>query len=190
MQVVDLLYNDVLSQFYKGYFVKEAEQIKRREEVSKCNHLFVCTDIDDISPIIECVHCSLSNRTLNFYYQFSKRIDMNKYKISNEKFPFEAKLFIETFPNCLLDDIYNIDLNNYNLISTEVIKTWHARLLYLASCEIELTGDYLKKFQIMKEINELEDEFERIQISKEMDIFTLIRKYIENKNQNTKVYRK
>lgn len=192
MQVVDLLYNDVLSQFYKGYFVSEEEKRKRKEKVSKCNHLFVCTDIDDISPVIECIHCSLSNRTLNFYYQFSRRIDMNKYKISDtkEKFPFEAKLFIENYPSCLIDNNYNFDLNNYNLISKEVIKTWHARILYLASSEIEQTDDYLKSFQIMKELNELEDDFERIKIENELDIFTLVRKYIDKNNPNKKVYKK
>lgn len=176
MQVVDLLYNDTLAQFYKGYHLKDEIKEKRIEQVKNCNHVFVCTDIDDLSPVIECIHCGLNNRTLNYYHKFMRYVDKNKipHELKN-LLPFEAKLFMEELPSFFSRQDNNLD--RFNLLSDEIIRTFHASVLYQAAREINNQDDDHTLFEIMKSLNSLETEFERVKIEKKEDTYELVSRY-------------
>ena len=183
MEVVDLLFNDILAQFYKGYHLTDEMKEKRLNQVKNCNHLFVCTEVNNLSPVVECVHCGLNNRTLNFYYKFMKYVDKNKIpKEYQNIFPFEAKLFMEQLPLK--------DSNKFNLLSDDVIRTSHASVLYQAAREINTYADNQIIFQIMKKLNSLETEFERIKIERIEDTYELVSRYLKSIQEESKTYKK
>lgn len=180
MEVVDLLNNDTLSQFYKGYHVKDEIKKERLNKVCNCNHLFVLTDDTYVSPTIECVYCALSNRTLNFYLEFLNAFKKSGYQLPDEylkKIPFEAELFILNYPDTYLNGQVNIDLNKLNLLSNKIINTYHANVLYHAACDIVNTNNKELIFKAMEELNSLESDLEKIKLSKPEESYSLTRKY-------------
>lgn len=182
MEFTDLLSNDTLSNFYKEYHLTEEKKENRIKEISTCNHLFIKTSNFYKEPTVECIYCSLNNRTLNFYKLFLERLEKDSllYKYYNKNLPFEANLFKQIYPN--------VDIDKLPLLTNEVLNTFHASILYQAAREISNTDDLEINFNLMKELNLLEDEYDKIKISKRSDIYPLLKKYYEN--QNVKVYKK
>lgn len=180
MNIERFLFNDILAQFYRNYHFTEEMKLKKQQQITNCNHLFVYTENDDKIPVIECVHCGLSNRMLNFYFKFMEHFDPKTIKIAPgypEELPFEASLFIHEFPNSFVNGKFVFNSNDYRIISNQIISTWHASILYKAACEIEATGSLEKIFQIMTDLNSLETEYEHVSIAKIQDAYELIRRY-------------
>jgi len=167
MQVVDLVYNDILSQFYKSYHLSKEKQAERIQQVKCCNHMFVCTDNNQELQVVECIHCGLSNRTLYVYLKLK-----NILKSTYLELPFEAKLFLD-------------NINNINLMAHEFIETNHARILYEAAREIDYQADLSTIFKIMKDLNSLETELERVKIEKFEDTYELTKRYLESIKEKT-----
>lgn len=181
MEVEDILFNDNLAQFYKSYHLSKENQEKRKKEVNSCNHLFVLTD----NLEVECIYCGLSNRTLNVYFKFLEYLDTTNYQKFFKELPFEGKLFLDSYPNCLA----NFNLSNFNLITKEILRTWHASVLYQVAKELDDTSDLETTFQIMQDLNALEMDFERIKIAKKFDAYELMKRYEAN-FLKSKSYRK
>lgn len=186
MSLRELPINDMMAQVAKKLIKKSpVEEQARIDEIKNCNHLFVkLRDFDtstyeglDLS-IVECVHCGVTNK-----FKELERV-MRKYPKSLDLYMRNRLHYIdvdyneETIESKLMDEIKNSN-PILNLMSDEVIRTFHPGLLYRLANIINPTADDKELFDIMKELNNLETTEERNKLNNENDAIELIDRYSE-----------
>ena len=186
MSLHELPLNDMMAQVARKLIKKSPlEEEERINEIRSCNHLFVkLRDFDtstydgiDLS-VVECVHCGVTNK-----YKELERV-MRKYRRSLEIYvrsrlhTTNAEYNDQTIESMLMDEIKEHN-GKLNLMSDEVIRTFHPGLLYRLANIINPTADDKELFGIMKELNNLETTEERNKLNNENDAIELIDRYSE-----------
>ena len=178
--------NDRLAQYCKSICLGNRKQYinQRKEEIKTCNHLFLklydkeyiggchSSDCYDNPAIVECVHCSLTNK---FKY-FEEVID---YDCKNQT--IESSMFDEIFRNNYRRSGKSFNHSVFNIISDSVLKTDQGTLLYKLALIINPQGTNEELFDIMTKLNELETNLEKWKLSKVEQCGDLLDRYKERK---------
>lgn len=166
---------------------------KRKQEIQNCNHLFVLlrkgqetygchsTDYYKEANEVECVHCGLTNRfkkleTILFNDMPSFLIPL---KYRNKI--VESEMFDEIFKAAYLRGGKTFNNSVLNLISNEILFTYHPGLLYELAIKIYPTGTNEEIFKVMKILNSLETEQERIRLQTQEQASSLLERYYNSK---------
>ena len=136
------------------------KQHERDEEVKKCNHLFVVTRSDEhyttidgkdhySAPTIECVHCGVSNRLVNYH----NRLWNEDPSRIHSGYPFEGALFLENFIDYFKDGkIRDGHFENIKapFLSNEVLDINNAKYWYDAARSLKPNATDEEIFETMK----------------------------------------
>jgi len=194
--------NDEFAQCMRKLRIKPNEITEaRKEEIRKCNHLFVklrngeesygchSTDYYQEANEIECVYCGLTNRFNKIetilepdYIEYSKTFrgmlpSLTRY---NKK-TLESKMFEEIFKKSYLRDGKSFNNSSLNLISEECLLTYHPELLYRLALQISPLGNSEELFEIMKQLHSLETTQEKIRLQTEEQAISLLDRYYTSK---------
>lgn len=178
MNIKDLPLNDEYSQYIRSLNITTENAALKKEKMLSCRHLFVKIKerksllIDETysSIDIECIYCGLTNkyRLLEDFFRIKQKAE----------FPYSNK----TLETEVYEEIFkDIDLSIVNLISDEVLETHHPSLLYQLAKTINPSANPNELFTIMKELNDLETEQEKLRLKKYNQATLLLKRY-----QNTK----
>lgn len=160
---------------------------KRKQKVAECDHLFVVLEKGsslgglnssewDYTPFcIECVHCNLTNKFIEFDDSLRQVVPLFFVGSSSEPLN-ENHLFIETFRNRYGSRGW-FDENSINLISTDKIDTYHPGILYKLAISIKPDGTNDELAEIMLNLIELETEDEKLKICNIEDAVVLLERY-------------
>ena len=172
--------------------------IKRKEEMEKCNHLFVLLKKGEVvggfhssdyyydQNIVECVHCGLTNKFIKIEERF---LEPGSNYTHNTLFPshynertLETGMFLEIFKDAYRRGGKAFDESVINLISKEPLYTTHSGFLYKMALTINPNGSYEELFQIMKELWQIETREEKLQLLTLDKAEELIKRYYISKN--------
>lgn len=184
--------NDMMTQCTRKLVkISDEETKKRIKEIENCDHLFVklkenkeFIDNPD-ATIIECVNCGVTNK----YFELERT--MMRYRRSFEYYLVNTfhQLDID-YNDTTIESAMMIELrkktNEFNLMSDEILRTFHPGLLYQIAKIINPSGTNEELFQIMKELNEIETTRERNKLIQVDDANELIERYYENKGKTLK----
>ena len=184
MSLRELPFNDMMAQVSKKLIkVSEEEEQKRINEIKSCNHLFVkLRDFDtstydglDLS-VVECVHCGVTNK-----YKELERV-MKKYQRSLDFYVLTKLHYTnvqyneQTIESKMMDEI-KAENNELNMMSDDVIRTFHPGVLYKIAKIINPEAENAELFEIMQELNKLETTEEKNKLNNTFDATDLIRRY-------------
>lgn len=188
MNINDFLRNDVFCQcIRKTKKIPLEDSIKRENKMKECNHLFVLLgDYISSSEFIvkeeenkqekyECVHCGLTNKfkplenVFFSYYPFGYEFN-------------ERTLESKAFDQFILKSIKNN--TPINLISNEVLPTYHPGLLYNLAAGISENASNEEIFDIMKILHNLETEEEKLRLSNIYQAKDLLERYFMIKKED------
>jgi len=174
--------------------------IKRKEEMEKCNHLFILlkegewingfhsSDCCYEPNIVECVHCGLTNKFMEIEERF---LEPGSNYTHNTLFPshynkktLETEIFIKTFKNAYIRGGKSFDESAINLISKEPLYTTHPGFLYEMALMIKPNGNDEELFQIMKELWQIETREEKLQLLTLDKAEILIKRYYDTKTKD------
>ena len=186
MSLHELPYNDIMAQCSRKLIVKTKEEEQLRiDEIKNCNHLFVkLRDYNtsfygnlDLS-VIECVHCGVTNK-----YKDLERV-LQKYRHSLDlyvltKLHYTNVDYNETTIETVMMDKIKDENKELNMMSNEVIRSFHPGVLYQSAMIIKPDGSNFELFQIMKKLNELETFEEKNKLNSVDDASDLINRYKE-----------
>lgn len=158
---------------------------KRRTEMRKCNHQFVLlqkggwnncggfdsTDYEYEHNIVECVHCGLTNKYKDIECIVHSPSGGISYTSSQIGISVETQEFDSYFANDYSDK-YDV-----NLISTRIINSKHAVLLYEIAKTICPPKDNEKLVEIMYKLSLLETSSEKRNLNTLEDAKELIIRY-------------
>ena len=170
---------------------------KRQEEIRNCNHLFVklrqgeeifgchSTDYYRSADEVECVHCGLTNRFNRIeevlesdYVEFSKSFrGMIPSLTGYNKKTLESHMFEEVFKYSYFRGGKSFNNSDINLISSEILLTYHPGLLYRLALQISQEGNDMEIFEIMKQLHSLETNQEKIRLQTEEQAIELLNRY-------------
>lgn len=150
-----VLNNDIYSRFIDSTHLNK---IFREKEVKKCHHLFIKVDPKD-NKVVECAKCGITNK-----YLIPKEIYIETYGPLKEYINDEVELF-------------NKYHRQYNLNDLESIETNHIRILYIMSKKLRPFSKEDKIVEIMKVLNEMEDDIEKEYTFDICDLYYLIKRY-------------
>ena len=181
--------NDMMAQCTRKLIkISDEETEKRVKEIENCDHLFVklrenkeFIDNPD-ATLLDCVNCGVTNK----FFELESR--MMRYRRSFEYYLFNIvhKLDID-YNDTTIESTMMIKLrqktHEFNLMSDEILRTFHPGLLYQIAKVINPSGTNEELFHIMKELNELETTKERNKLSQIDDANELIERYYENKGK-------
>lgn len=190
--------NDLFAQYLRACRVESLEEkAKRREEVSKCQHEFVMlkpaeyhgachsSDCETIDPVIECVHCGLTNKFIDVFFTMVRigtaihTITGNyilKGTFSNAK-PFENELFRELVD---LKDILLFGTDKrplYEFNSENIIASNHIGLLYNIAKQLYPDASAEELVKVMRELHLLETSVEYLKLETLENASELIERY-------------
>ena len=191
MEIMNLPNNDRFFQYCRSLRNSTEE---RKNEMCKCNHLFVklrekrycgalhSSDCLDIPSLLECVHCGLTNKYEDFE-RLDVEIEMEKgiYDSERHKYTMETIMFHKLYKDAFGRCGKSFDESKFKLISDEVIRTDHPRLLYDLAKSINPKGNNKELFNIMKELNEIETDLEKFKLNKVEECSDLLERYKESK---------
>ena len=154
------------------------------------------SDCEKDPPIVECVHCGITNKFMDLEELYCKKV-LKLIKVSNGiGYPTRSIILSPQFKNETLESkefrkqfsIYGSKRFNdsyFNYISKEELITYHPGLLFhlamnfMLSVDIDHLTQYDKKeiFNIMKELNKLETDYEKDHLMYPMDCDDLLDRY-------------
>jgi len=190
--------NDEFAQCMRKLRICSSEIIeKRKEEMRRCNHLFVLlrngeevygchsTDYYKGANEVECVYCGLTNRFSkielildNDYNEYFKSFrGMLPSQTGYNRKTLESEMFEELFKNSYYRNGKSFNNLSLNLISKECLLTYHPRLLYRIALQVNPLGSNEEIFEIMKTLHNLETPQERIRLQAVEQVVTLLSKY-------------
>ena len=173
-------------------------ELQRKEEIRKCNHLFVklkeceeyygmdSTDYYRTAHEVECVHCGLTNKFV-ILEELVEDSHFNFYLLGYNRQTIETQMFEEVFKNSYAREGKSFNNSDINLISGECLRTCHPNLLYLLAIQINPNGSYQEIFDIMKKLNSLETSQERIRLQTVEQANELIERYYKTLNQQNNI---
>lgn len=174
--------NDYFQYLYRSSFNRGEAQFReeRKKQIRKCNHEFVLlkeggwcggfnsSDYEYDYNIIECVHCGVTNK----YEELEQILREEQVSI----FP-KIKLSVETEEfNSIFNKPYS-DRYDVNLISSQVIDSKHAKILYDVAKKIYPYASNEKIIDIMYNLNLLETDSEKMNLNTVEDTKELIIRY-------------
>ncbi len=195
-------FNDVFQQRMDSLALSDEEKLKREEEMTNCHHLYVKLDeIVERLPeymsmsIVQCVHCGLTNKFKNVDDGNLRRRRYFGYNPSERT--VETKVFDKTYQNCyrkstgVVFPYYHFYDDELEFLEREDLNTNHPKLLFDLAREINLSLDYRVEedrkeiFRIMKELNAMETDEERIYLKSVYDASDLIERYRTKHNTSS-----
>lgn len=182
--------NDYFQYLYRSSFNRGEAQFReeRKKQIRGCNHEFIilkkggwdnCGGFDSSDyvydyNVIECVHCGVTNK----YEELEQILREEQVSI----FP-KIKLSVETEEfNLIFDKPYS-DRNDVNLISSRVIDSKHAKILYDVAKKINPYASNEKIVDIMYKLSLLETNSEKMNLNTVEDAKDLIIRYCTFMNQ-------
>lgn len=172
--------NDYFQYLYRSSFNRGEAQFReeRKKQIRECNHEFVLlkeggwcggfnsSDYEYDYNIIECVHCGVTNKyeELEFFIRHNPIFPWMKSSVETEEF----KLIF----NKPYSDRYDV-----NLISSQVIDSKHAKILYDVAKKIYPYASNEKIIDIMYKLNLLETDSEKMNLNTVEDAKELIIRY-------------
>lgn len=150
-----VLNNDIYSKFIES--IKLNKKF-RENEVKKCHHLYVKVDSEN-EEIVECAKCGLTNK-----YSLPKEIYTTSFGNLKDYINDEVELF-------------NKYHKQYNLNDLESIESNHIGVLYIISKRLRPFSKEDKLLEIMKSLNDMEDDIEREHTYDVCDSYYLVRRY-------------
>jgi hypothetical protein len=197
--------NNLINQYLLVCSIQLSEKQKqeRTKEVMNCHHEFVMlkprvyngafnsSDCEIVDPVVECVHCGVSNK---FSYLYEKLLfngyirhdsDNKAYLVGSkfdltddvlvEHYPLESELFGKYVisPYVKLLGIKEPQYENPDM----VIDSCHIKVLYQLAKEDSLTDEEI--FNNMKELYNLENYYERLMTKSIDDTKALKERYNE-----------
>ena len=187
MEIEKLNLNDTYAQFLRKIRKQSDEEVeKRKNEIIKCNHLFIkledgvyiggfhSSDCYYEPSIVECVHCGLTNKFNKLEELYNDR-DYLSYFLNTKT--IESDMFNEIFRNYYLRGGKSFDESGFNLISNESLNTYHPSILYRLALSIKEDASNEEIFEIMKELSELETHEERFRLQSIKDASLLVERY-------------
>lgn len=194
--------NDEFAQCMRKLRIKQNEITEaRKEEIRKCNHLFVklrngeesygchSTDYYQEANEVECVYCGLTNR-FNTIESILEPDYIEYYKTFRGTLPsptrynkktLESEMFEEIFKNSYFRSGKSFNNSSLNLISEECLLTYHPGLLYRLALQISPLGNSEELFEIMKQLHSLETPQEKIRLQTEEQAISLLDRYYNSK---------
>ena len=180
MSLKESTFNDLMAQCSIKLIKKNNyEELKRVNEINNCNHLFVkLRDYGD-SIVYECVHCGVTNKFRDL------EVTIPKYRKSIEYFVL-SKLHYTNFEfkdittESLMMDKLDTNYINNNLMSNNVLRSFHPGLLYDIARIINDDASNEELFNIMLELNDLETLEEKKKLNTIFDAKELIERYFKN----------
>ena len=186
MSLRELPFNDMMAQVSKKLIkVSQEEEEKRINEIRNCNHLFVkLRDFDtstyeglDLS-VVECVHCGVTNKYKDLEYVMGKyRRSLDLY-VLNKLHYTNVEYNETTIESRLMDEIKDRGVK-LNMMSDNVIRTFHPGVLYQIAKMIYPEASNERLFEIMQELNKLETPEEKNKLNTLNDATDLILRYKE-----------
>lgn len=175
MKVGNLPLNDEYTQYIKSLNTTSEDAMLKRKKMLSCQHLFVklkerTSNLMDLNynPVeIECVYCGLTNkhRLLEDFFIINQVASVpDKYRT------IEGEVYKEVFKDNNPQDLFDF-------ISTEVLETYHPRLLYQLAKIINSQAKQSELFEIMKELNAVETEQEKLRLMKCEQSSALLERY-------------
>lgn len=182
--------NDYFQYLYRSCFNRGEVQFReeRKKQIRGCNHEFIllkeggwnnCGGFDSSDyvyeyNVIECVHCGVTNK----YEELEKILREDQVSI----FP-KIKLSVETEEfNLIFNKPYS-DKFDVNLISSQVVDSKHAKILYNVAKEIYPYASNEKIVDIMHMLSLLETNSEKMNLNTVGDAKDLIIRYCIFMNQ-------
>lgn len=192
MKIEELPLNDEFAQYIiKSRRTSEEYTMKRKEKIRNCNHLFVRLKEGETTPgfnssdyyydpsHVECVHCGLTNKYESFEEMFS-RYPRKSYFFRKNK-TIESEMFGEFFKENYCRGGKSFDESAFNLISEEVLPTYHPGLLYKLAMEINPEASMEGIFETMKQLHSLETRQESLRLQEIEQAQELLARYHQNK---------
>ena len=197
-EIKQLPINDEFGQCMRKLRVVPTEFTQKRQvEIRSCNHLFVklrqgeevfgchSTDYYRSADEVECVHCGLTNRFNRIeevlesdYVEFSKSFrGMIPSLTGYNKKTLESHMFEEVFKDSYFRGGKSFNNSDINLISSEILLTYHPGLLYRLALQINQEGNDMEIFEIMKQLHSLETNQEKIRLQTEEQAIELLNRY-------------
>ena len=93
-------------------------------------------------------------------------------------------MFKKVFKNAYMRCGKSFDESVFNLISNEVLNTYHPRLLYELANLLNPNASQEEIFEIMKELEGLETSQEKLKLSNREQASGLIKRYSDNKKKS------
>ena len=173
--------NLVASEYYEAMGPLEVtkdlveQQRKRSLEVKNCNHLFVVTKDEEnyetiggeqhySAPTVECVHCGISNRLVNYHNRLWNENPTN----IHSGYPFEGALFLENFESWFKDGKVrdgHFDKVTSPFLSNEVLYINNAKYWYDAAKNLKPEAPEEELFKAMKYlINCYQENIKKVQM--------------------------
>ena len=166
--------------------------IKRKEEMEKCNHLFILlkegewingfhsSDCCYEPNIVECVHCGLTNKFMRIEERVLFEYILHKISLSADcKQMVETIGFLEKFGNFYQRGAKCFNELPINLIKDEVLPTYHPALLYKLAVMINPSASLEGIFTIMKTLHSVETPHERLRLKTIQEVNDLLERYRE-----------
>ena len=194
MDLKELPLNDEFAQCLRGMRKKTKEYTDSRiQEMSSCNHLFVkikegvsysgfhSSDYEYDPSQVECVFCGLTNKHKYMEDLFYRKDIINSWYYNRQS--LETSFFNNYFRDYFRRSGKSFDESCFNLISQDVIKSYHPGLLYQIAVRINPEADKEEIVEIMKKLNELETDEEKMKLRTIGHAENLIERYLKNKGK-------
>ena len=181
--------NDLMAQCSKKLIkMPEEEENKRIWEIANCNHLFVKIkesqdNLDEDTTIIECVYCGVTNKYRILENTLLKKIPKSlEYYIMTKYHCKDVEYRESTIETEMMDKLERSG-KELPLMSDEVIRTNHPNVLYTLARRLHPGATNEELFQIMKELNKLENSSEKQRLNTIDDAMELVLRYKEKKKE-------
>lgn len=188
--------NDYFQYLYRSSFDREKEHFReeRKKQIRECNHEFIllkkggwnnCGGFDSSDyvyeyNVIECVHCGVTNK----YEELEQILREEQLSI----FP-KIKLSVETEEfNLIFKKSYS-DKFDVNLISSQVIDSKHAKILYDVANKIYPYVSNERIVDIMYKLGLLETNSEKMNLNSVEEAKNLIIRYCTFMNHVLRNYK-
>lgn len=200
MEITKLPLNDEYAQnvrcrYLYDTYKKEYEDL-RREQISKCNHLFVVLRKSKTIPTVfytspeekfitekvECIHCGLTNK----FFELDREELHNPINDRYLGASIESKIFTEIVPNAR--NPFGFNNKKLNLISEKILSSDHVSLLYNLALSLNPNGTNEELFDIMTELHNLENTQERLRLRTLEQAGYLLERYKNREAEQVKKY--
>ena len=175
--------NDMMAQCSRRLIkVSKEEEQARINEIRECKHLFVKLkdiregDNEQNTIVVECVHCGVTNKYRDLEKTLLKYQKSLDYYIITAFHRTDFEYNSATIETLMMNEIEQSG-EKIELMSNDVIRTLHPGLLYQLAKQIKPDSTNEELFIIMKELNELESNREKNQLSNIDDTDELVQRY-------------
>ena len=194
MNLKELPLNDEFAQCLRSMRKKTKEYTDFRiKEISSCNHLFVkikegvsypgfhSSDYEYDPSQVECVFCGLTNKHKYMEDLFYRHDLVEPWLYDRQS--LETSFFNNYFRDYFRRSGKSFDESCFNLISDGIISSYHPGLLYQIAVRINPDANNEEIVEIMKKLNELETNEEKMKLRTIDHAENLIERYIKNKGK-------